>query len=202
MKRKKIHRIRPPVLTAKACPHCGREFTAAVRNKYGNKLKATFCSMRCRVQARYPEPVERFWERVSKGGPDECWPWIAYRNDHGYGIMYWTGRRRRASHVAYLLAHGSIPAGLWVLHKCDNPACVNPAHLFPGNCKANNTDMMLKGRHSNGLRKASSNPETVRLIRARYKPKVVTMKILADEYQISERTVYLIVHRQIWKHVA
>lgn len=74
--------------------------------------------------------AERFWEKVDIRGADECWPWTAARDGRGlYGLFYRAGRLVGAHVAAYELAHGPVPVGLQVDHQCNNPACVNPAHL-------------------------------------------------------------------------
>ena len=91
---------------------------------------------------------ERFWEKVDRsGGPSACWPWTASCNEDGYGRFKLRagGSPKRASRVAWLLTYGD-PGELFVLHRCDNPPCCNPAHLFLGNHAANMADMDAKGR--------------------------------------------------------
>ena len=103
-------------------------------------------------------PLEvRFWIKVNKDGPIPthcpelgcCWIWTASLDKRGYGQF---GSRAirvsplRAHRVAWLLSIGPIPEGMCILHRCDNPACVNPSHLFPGDQKANVQDAMAKGR--------------------------------------------------------
>lgn len=88
-----------------------------------------------------------FWEKVDKRGPEDCWEWKAAHTKRGYGCFRFNERQDLSHRVSYILAHGSIPDGLWVLHKCDNPKCVNPAHLFLGTHQDNMNDMKNKGRH-------------------------------------------------------
>jgi len=73
--------------------------------------------------------AERFWSKVEKRGPNECWLWTAALNPDGYGLINVGGRSDRAHRVAWKLAHGSIPKGKCVVHKCGNRACVNLRHL-------------------------------------------------------------------------
>ena len=89
----------------------------------------------------------RVWAKVDhSAGPDACWPWTATRIDKGYGRIKVAGWYVLAHRVVWELTHGLIPPGLQVLHKCDNPPCCNPAHLFLGTNADNNADMVAKGR--------------------------------------------------------
>jgi hypothetical protein len=86
----------------------------------------------------------RFWAKVSKG--DGCWIWTGSRNPKGYGRLN-TGNRVRLAHaISWELSHGAVPDGLWVLHRCDNPPCVRPDHLWLGTAADNTADMVAKGR--------------------------------------------------------
>jgi len=89
--------------------------------------------------------ADRFWKKVDKSG--DCWLWISGRDrPGGYGQFSCAGKQIRAHRYSWELHNGSIPEGLWVLHRCDNPPCVNPAHLFIGDRKANMDDAAAKGR--------------------------------------------------------
>lgn len=93
--------------------------------------------------------MERFWAKVDRRGPDDCWEWTAGCNRKGYGKFSLDGATRQSHRISWELANGQIPEGLCVLHRCDNPPCCNPAHLFLGTHADNHADRSLKGRHAN-----------------------------------------------------
>lgn len=107
----------------------------------------------------------RFWEKVSVGAPNECWPWQACTS-HGYGDFHLDGKTVDAHRVSFFLKHGWWPE--LVMHTCDNRPCVNPAHLEPGTKLLNNQDMTRKNRvgHSENHGRAKITNDQVRAMRA------------------------------------
>jgi HNH endonuclease len=101
-----------------------------------------------RVQAMKPKDVIRFWSKVPIGA-DGCWEWTAGRFSTGYGAFWCDMQLHGAHRVAYELAHGPVPEGLWVLHHCDNPPCVNPEHLHVGTPGLNVAEREARGRRPN-----------------------------------------------------
>lgn len=98
-------------------------------------------------------PLERYEEKVDRsGGPDACHPWMAGRLPTGYGRFSYGGKDVYAHRWAYENYVGPIPEGLQVLHHCDNPPCVNPAHLWLGTHADNHADKVAKGRQARGKR--------------------------------------------------
>lgn len=88
--------------------------------------------------------------KFQEGGINACWEWSGAKDKDGYGHIEMIGERR-AHRISYRLFNGNIHAGLVVCHKCDNPGCVNPHHLFVGTMKDNMVDKMLKGRAKSGM---------------------------------------------------
>lgn len=149
---------------------------------------------------------DRFWPKVNK--TETCWLWTAAKKEFGYGVIGCPdrpGRTLRAHRVSWVLANGEIPDGLFVLHKCDVPACVNPDHLFLGTRQENTDDMVAKGRQArigNGSGEDSPNSKLnwaqVRDIRNR-SDAGETQKSIAKSYGIDKSTVAQIIHRKTWK---
>ena len=155
------------------------------------------------------EPVEvRFWRHVNQLGPDDCWLWTAHINKKGRG-QAWVGggKSEAASRVAYRLVIGEIPDGMYVCHHCDNPACVNPLHLFLGTQDDNMQDMVDKGRSNKpvGIRngRAKLNEDSVRFIRANYKYRSPTygQKQLAKMFGVCVLTIQEVLDGRKWLHV-
>jgi hypothetical protein len=160
--------------------------------------------------------AERFWPKVRRAGPDECWDWQGARTGlanaaHRYGYL---GRIPASSlgplvpaigaHVvSWILHNGPIPTGIQVCHKCDRPICVNPNHLFLGTQADNNRDRYAKGRDGDRYRRnwntGAHNPranltfEQAQEIRERYSRGGVSQARLGAEFGVKQAQVSRIV---------
>lgn len=153
--------------------------------------------------------AERFWPKVDKGGgPDACWIWTAWRNDRGYGQIRMrsqdgTWRMPLATHVSLKLAGIHLPPGMFALHRCDNPPCVNPAHLFVGTKRDNSRDMVAKGRSATGERHGRSKLTEHDVIDIRSLAAFgARFSTLGMAFDVADTTIRRIVRREIWGQVA
>lgn len=153
-------------------------------------------------------PEQRLAESLNIAGPDDCWEWTKFRQPKGYGRIRFRGRHEMAHRVAWMLANGVSELSRWqfICHRCDNPPCCNPAHLFLGTPLENMQDMIGKGRQRNlrGERhpQSSLTESDVLAIRAAYATREVSMCRLAKKWGMSVSGVADIIHRNNWKHVA
>jgi len=176
-----------------------------------------------------PQTLEdRFRKKVDRRGPADCWPWLGAKNNqggrgYGHGLFYWpiTGVRRMVgAHVAsWLLEHGGdrIAPGGVVRHACDNPSCVNPAHLVLGTQLDNMRDKVERGRAASGAANgaytmperrrrggehgmAKLNEDTVRLIRLAHADGVRQVE-LARRHGVTQANISEVVRRKTWQHV-
>ena len=142
--------------------------------------------------------VERFWEKVAVREPNDCWFWLGAKGRHGYGnIGAGNGMTLRAHRVSYELAYGAIPAGFVVCHQCDEPLCVNPAHLRAASQFSNLREMVDKGRAARGERSAGArlNCEPVQTIRSSEAKQVD----LARHFGVCPMTVSLAKRKLTWR---
>lgn len=150
---------------------------------------------------------QRFWSNVAIGGHDDCWTWTAGRTSRKLKFQYGTfnvgGKTIKAHRVSYALANKVPvpPSHLFVLHRCDNPICVNPNHLSLGTNDDNVQDMVRKGRARGavGTRNAGAKitEQQVREIRA----STEILRVLAQRYKIKKSMISNIRRGHSWKHV-
>jgi hypothetical protein len=137
--------------------------------------------------------VERFWGKIQVLSPDECWDWLYSTNKDGYGNFWFQGSNVNSHRVAWILTFGPIPNGLDILHKCDNPPCCNPSHLFLGTHEDNMRDMGEKGRANTLIaltarRSQARNPELLGEI-LRLKGMGLSCRLIGDKVGLSNPTV-------------
>jgi len=144
-----------------------------------------------------PELKSRFFSKTASGS-DSCLTWQAKKNQKGYGLFSVRGIEFSAHRVAYRLAYGPIPDGLCVLHRCDNPSCVNSAHLFLGTNSENIADRMAKNRSNRKPRRVLTTLAQVKEVRRRY-GKGEKIPDIASAMGLPPRRVRAIAHKETWR---
>lgn len=128
-----------------------------------------------------------------------CIEWISSKWD-GYGLVWYGNGNIRAHRAAWIVAHGEIPAGKAVLHKCDNPSCINIAHLFLGTHADNSDDKVTKGRQARGESSGRAKLSERDVVDIRKNTNASGASI-ARSYGISPETVYSIKKKRTWRHI-
>lgn len=124
------------------CGYCGAKFL-----DYASQ-NPIYCSRDCSCRANAVPAIDRFWSRVIK--TSYRWLWGGTRNNNGYGHFIVNGKRMLVHRFSFEVAYSLVPDGLFVLHSCDEPICVNPEHFFLGTIGDNNRDAKEKERNASG----------------------------------------------------
>lgn len=198
------------------CERCGVE-RAYHECQFKGGVMPRFCRRCFYVHKRaHPEEFQlserEFWDRVQK--TSGCWFYMGpTRGQRGYGAW----KSEYAHRFSWRIAHGPIPKGLFVLHRCDNTKCVRPDHLWLGTHEDNMREMKRRGRGPAGERNGSRthpermqrgvdrhnarlNPRKVRRMRKLYAGGM-RLCLLAREFDVAHATVLAVVRRKTWKHV-
>jgi hypothetical protein len=170
-----------PIRHPRPCLQCGKPFTGFPRQ--------AFCGLPC-----------SFWAKVNK--TEGCWLWTA-STSYDYGAFRYEKRLYKAHRLSWELSVGPVPSGLHVLHRCDTPRCVNPAHLFLGTHKDNCHDMAVKGRASKGSHRhnAKLTEEAARAALLIHSREVIGVCALARLFGVSHSTMGMLLRGQRWKHI-
>jgi hypothetical protein len=149
---------------------------------------------------------ERFWKRVAKGNSDECWLWTGCLLDAhkmGYGQFTINGRGIVAHRYSWCLHFGEIPEGMLVCHKCDVPLCVNPLHLFLGNCKDNISDRVAKDRSHKPVGSSNHRAELSEsdVLQIRKLEGNQARAITAAQFGVHINHIGAIIRREKWRHI-
>jgi len=195
----------PTVRVPVECSLCHQSCTTSAR-LYQEK-PVHFCSVKCRWEF---SSEERFWSHIVKTGPvvrpdlGECWSWTGRDlSPAGYPRMRIRGKRYFVHRLSYEKHVGPIPEGMNVLHRCDNPGCPNPSHLFTGTLFDNNRDRHNKGRDAFGERGGNTRftEEQVRDI-LNLSATGLNKAEIARKYGTGRSTIWHIVRGETWRHIS
>jgi hypothetical protein len=151
--------------------------------------------------------MRRFWAGVGKRSFDVCWP---FRNGKWYGQIQHEGELVRTHRLSWIIHNGEIPPRGCICHKCDNPPCSNPTHLFLGSYRDNIMDARAKGRmvtteacirRGEANNKAKLTAAKVTEIRALYATATRNQVQLASDYSVTQAAIWAVLNRKTWKHV-
>lgn len=184
-----------PNYSKRICDDCGVQVSA------NSASRCRPCENRDR-SAKLPPIRDRLLSKV-KVNDDGCWEWQGALCDPGYGRITIDGTLIGAHRASYIEFVGPIPQGFEVCHHCDNRSCVNPDHLFSGPHSANAADAATKGRMARGERHshAKLTENEVREIRESFS-QGKSQRELALRYRVCDATIWFIVRRKTWRHVA
>ena len=176
------------------CKGCGNPIFSDTEN----------CDQACANTAKNARPIWETFFSLTKRAASGCIEWQGAHTDRGYGKIgpRWQGAPSTAHRASFEMQHGPIPDGFCVLHRCDNPSCVNPHHLFLGTFQDNSDDMMMKGRSrqlsGEDSPVAKLTEGEVQTIRKSNK----TQRALAQEFAVSKSLIGRIVRGEVWRKVA
>ena len=145
--------------------------------------------------------MDRFWSRIKIGKPDECWEWKLGKDKDGYGRFSYASKNILAHRFAWILTNGPIPGILCVLHKCDNPSCCNPNHLFLGTHKDNVEDAQRKRRRAIGQDHPQAKLTNTDVLKIRELYKTSNYKTIAKLFKVSYFTVWNVINKRTWSHI-
>ncbi len=196
------------VIVYRPCERCGAPFKP--KHHQLRKGNGRFCSHTCgRLRGRREDLKTRF-DKYWAGEPNSgCWLWTGTSDRAGYGQINVDGKNRIATHIALSFQGIDVPKGMFACHKCDVPACVNPAHLFVGTPRENMQDAAAKGRWSappilrgQNQPKAKLTDDAVRQMRQEYATGTTSTPKLSRRYGLSQASIHAVISGKTWAHVS
>lgn len=169
---------------------------------YWGKLEQKRKLTRQEKMVRKEEDLKRFWSKVKK--TSNCWVWTGMKTSLNYGVFSYRGKDVYSHRFSYEIHNGNIKKNYCICHKCDNPPCINPDHLFMGTKADNSKDAKSKGRNLLQGHPGESHcahkltMKQVTSIRSEFKRYVVTRFSLASKYNVSQHTISDILYGKSW----
>lgn len=186
----------------KTCLNCGKQFDRKDGTGPARFARRFACSRGCSNRLRRIPAEKKLAAHTKRNEQTGCLEWQAYRDRKGYGRAAASEYGEVLTHrIAYIVAYGSIPAGLHVLHHCDNPPCCNPAHLYAGTNDDNMADRIARNRNRGAVGerncKAKLTAEQIAAIRRDSR----SQSTIARDYGVHQTMVSAIKRRVSWSHI-
>lgn len=190
----------------KNCDFCGSVFYRDKRNTWSYWAKARFCSRTCsalygnaKKREQTPTLASAFWDKVQKGGENECWKWNGTIGFDGYARLTFKKKQYRAPRVAVMISGRQIKETDHACHSCGNAWCCNPSHIYAGTPSQNNADKIEHGTHRFGSQVycAVLHEENINDIRN----SKLSNKKLGEIYGVSATCISKAKNKETWKHV-
>jgi hypothetical protein len=181
------------ILYSRTCDHCGKSYVGR-----GEK----YCSIPCCNKAHTKNLNSRFWSKVNITDLFDCWNWNSTKNKQGYGHITIENKTIKAHRFSYFINFGTIPDNLCVLHHCNNPSCVNPAHLYLGTTQDNTNDMLNANRQAKGEKNGNAKlteKQVIEIIEL-LKTDIKQSKI-AKKFSVTQTPIFYIKKGHTWKHL-
>jgi len=180
----------------KDCEFCGVDITHKLKYFPASK----YCSQKCMGKSKRLDVDKAFNERYTIA-PNGCWEWTSYKSKKGYGTIFTVDGTILAHRYSWEKVNGPIPKGLFACHRCDNPSCCNPDHIFIGTQMENIQDCVAKGRRNTrkGTAVNTNKLTEEQVLRVFYDTRLA--KEVAKDFGISHYTVAGIRLKKSWKHL-
>ena len=186
----------------KPCLNCGNPV---------KKTTNTTCSKRCSnlikwqkkrgdIKEHLKKKIINYSEKCDVSG---CWNWKMAKNSRGYAEISHNAKKERANRISYQAFKGEVPSHLFICHTCDNPACVNPDHLYIGTHQNNVDDKLKRNKQPRGeeIKLAKLTEKDILKIRELWEKRYMSQQKIADQFGVIQTTISRIVLRQTWKHI-
>lgn len=189
-------------IAIRTCQFCNVQFQPRQSPHTVHPFK--FCSKVCCDKSKAVPLIDQFYRYVGRKQPNGCILWTGTTTKDGYGRISKTiaNSKRQAHRISYELFVGPIHDSLFVLHRCDNPLCINPTHLFLGTHQDNMTDMLVKGRSSRGERNRHAKLTESQVVEiTNLRARGVALKTIVQMFGINRGSVWCIVSKKTWKNI-
>jgi len=143
------------------------------------------------------------WKRINKRDENDCWEWVGGKDKDGYGRMMIDRHNYRTHRLTYIETYGSIPEGLIICHRCNNPSCCNPNHLYAGTIRENSQQCTKEGRRVSGEKhyKTILSDKDILKIRSLYSTGTFSQRELGRMFGVTQAAIWYIINNKTRKYI-